>query len=177
MGRNSGENIKSAKPSYRTPATVLAAERTIRGDGIETAFVFDRKGNVLKMVKGTSNSVAIGKVPKDSVVTHNHPSNASFSPADIMTAIGLDMAEIRAVGKTYTYSLTRPKKGWGDPAKAIAEYNKASKEAKVEVDAFFYRGIAMGLDRSKGANLLLPHLEMKKFAKTMGWEYTKTRIK
>lgn len=176
MGRNAGGNLNQPKQEYKTPATVLSAERTIRGDATETAFVFDRKGNVIKMVKGTSNSVAIGKVPKDSVVTHNHPSNASFSPADIMTAMDSDMAEIRAVGKTYTYSLTRPKKGWGDPAKAIAEYNKASKEAKIEVDDFYYGGKAMGLDRSKSANLLLPHLKMKKFAKAMGWKYTKSRI-
>lgn len=53
----------------------------------------------------------------DNVLTHNHPSGASFSGADIALAVRWNLAEIRAVDaaqQRYVYSMRRPGPGW-DP--------------------------------------------------------------
>ena len=158
---------------------MLAAEHSIRGNtDYETAFIFDGDGKQLKKIKGGKKSVDIGKPPKDSIITHNHPSNVSFSVADILTATMNDVKEIRAVGKTYTYSLKRPKGGWdkvhslGVVHLVIAE---ARKMAKQSTDIYYNNG--NGTSRANSANMLLPHLTMKLVAQEMGWEYTKKRIK
>lgn len=181
MGRNSAGVISNGRNGSKgtgTPASVLAAEHGIRGNNYETAYIFDGKGKQLKKIKGDAKSVDIGIPPKDSIITHNHPSNRAFSAADILTAVTHDVKEIRAVGATYTYSLKRPKGGWevnhskGVVKLAIAEARRMAKE---QTDRYYANG--NGSSRANGANMLLPHLTMKLLAQEMGWEYTKKRIK
>lgn len=74
---------------------------------------------------------------KDCVLTHNHPRGwgfsekslgrigNSFSPADIYLAVSANLSEIRAVTPTYTFSLKRPKTGWGV---SVNELNKVINE-------------------------------------------------
>lgn len=158
---------------------MLAAEHSIRGNtDYETAFIFDGDGKQLKKIKGGKKSVDIGKPPKDSIITHNHPSNVSFSTADVITAVTHDVKEIRAVGKTYTYSLKRPKGGWEvkHPHNFIKwAMGEARRMAKEGTDQYYANG--NGESRANSANMLLPHLTMKLLAQEFGWEYTKKRIK
>ena len=81
----------------------------------ETAYVFDRSGNMLFSKIGTSQSVKFNpketKLLLDAILTHNHPitfEGASFSKMDIRTAINKGMSEIRAVGGKYGYRVKIP---------------------------------------------------------------------
>ena len=95
---------------------------------MESVHIFDPKtGKKVQSIfggtKGSANIAAGRNNSKDAVVTHKHPSGQgktgwkaignSFSGADLSTAIEFDMAEIRAVTHKYTFSMKRPKGGWG----------------------------------------------------------------
>ena len=97
-------------------------ESSIRGLNEEHSFTLDENGNILASYVGSSARSPIG-LPKDHIVTHNHPEidangrlrpdgGGSLSRKDIMNAITMDMKEARAVTKGYTYSFKRPKNGW-----------------------------------------------------------------
>lgn len=90
----------------------------------EYGVIWRPAGQVLKSV-GTREdelefefeSRAHAKKFKDGIISHNHPSGASFSHADLKIAAFLDLKEIRAFGTTpdgkrYLYSLKRPENGW-----------------------------------------------------------------
>ena len=51
---------------------------------------------------------------KGMIVTHNHPSGASLSMPDVRLAMRLQMAEMRAVGKLYRYSIKPGPGGWSE---------------------------------------------------------------
>lgn len=88
-----------------------AAESKIYKDKVETATLLDRKGNT---IFSHSNNAAnyVQFTPEQLVkmkganLTHNHPSNSTFSGEDIslLTASGLN--SIRATGKDRTYQLS-----------------------------------------------------------------------
>ena len=89
----------------------------------EMGMVTDYNGNVIAEVTGEKSSVSVykgmsreqmGALTKagDTVLTHNHPSGSSFSPADILNSMSMNRAECRAVGTEYTYVLQRPKNGY-----------------------------------------------------------------
>lgn len=86
--------------------------RKIYKDNVETAVLFDSRGNVLfRESSGASNYVKFSKEQlskmKGATLTHNHPSSSTFSPADvsIMTEQGLNV--IRATGTSKTYQLKK----------------------------------------------------------------------
>lgn len=92
-------------------------EAKIRNLKTERAYVFDKNGKELaRSARGSANKTKI-TMYKDSIVTHNHPYSKGLgtslagriwvplSGADIYAAIDRNVAEIRAVTGTYTYSL------------------------------------------------------------------------
>lgn len=178
-GGGGGGTTKSTPSKSQKAAAVQAkiatAEAGIRNNRYETAIVFSRSGKEIKRVGGQKSSVVVGDIPENSILTHNHPSNSSFSSADIKTSVKSNVSEIRAVGRTYTYSLKRPKGGWNlSPADAEWCYKEAGRRARKEVDAYYYRNPSK---RAAAANLLLAHYQMKIFAQITGWKYTKQHIR
>jgi hypothetical protein len=98
---------------------IVEKEKLIANLPHERAYVFDAAGTVLLEKDGGKGSVSFDAselaLMKDAVLTHNHPTaGGSFSPEDIHLAAKYDMAEIRAVGKTYRHSASRPVLGWSE---------------------------------------------------------------
>jgi len=91
--------------------SILRDENKIRGQSTETGIFYDTDGNRLlskntghtHMVQFTWDDLA--KVD-NTIFTHNHPSNASFSPDDIKFMIRNNLQEIRAVTRQGTYSMS-----------------------------------------------------------------------
>ena len=163
-----------------TPATILVGEASIRSNSFETAIVYGANGNLISSTKGQAHSVSVGYIPKDSIVTHNHPSGASFSKNDLITASNVNLTEIRAVGKKYTYSVKRNGADWGERGKFIRAYSNAEIRTRYKLEDYIRRG-AMISDaerqkRIRDANMLHSHLIMKSVAGEMGWEYRKASV-
>lgn len=112
-----GYRLSSASKKY-SDAALRQTERQLasRPDKVEHLIGLDADGNVLfkqegeeNMVRPTARQVSqmIG-AGGTAVVTHNHPSGKSFSTQDIIAMLAGNLAEIRAVGKEWTYSLSDP---------------------------------------------------------------------
>lgn len=134
---------------------------------------------------------------KDTVITHNHPTvikgikqatsiGSSLSGPDLRTAVGYNAAEIRAVSGQYTYSLRRPKGGWGgiNPNEVhdyyMKHYNKYANENfghRDKVGRSTKESNDIFMTRHQRANTLSTHQAMKEVAKKFGLEYTRKRTK
>lgn len=116
MGKDSGGNRKQGRAGAGTLAGV---EAKIKNSDVEHLYIFGADGSLLGSTVGTSDEVDTAGLPpgiqlKDAVVTHNHPMAGrenlyeyapSLSQGDVNQAIKDGVAEIRAVGDRYTYSL------------------------------------------------------------------------
>lgn len=175
---NNSQRITRSNWNSFTNANILAAEQSIRANNYETAFEFDSDGNLLQTSKGGSGSVAMGVLKPNSIVTHNHPSGASFSKTDVMTSFNANLSEIRAVGTKRTYSLKRGKEGWGDRSKLIPAISRAEIRTREKLTMHIRRGAAISEKEQKvrirQANELHWHLVWKAVAKEMGYEYRKS---
>lgn len=170
---------------------VLAAERKIRTNKIESAHIFNPKtGEKLQSIFGgkkSSVNISSGKTNcKNAVVTHNHPGGLgktgigaignSFSSADLVMAIEYDMAEIRAVTPTYTFSMKRPSDGW---KVSVADFKLAYKQVNDRVHREFQSYIDAAEDsadrsrRIERCNASHYHEVAKRVAKLYGWDYSK----
>jgi len=93
-----------------------AIETRIAEEAVERVVAVDALGQLIVDEVGTENGVDIGphlNRMRDLVVTHNHPSGASFSPEDFANFGALaNSAEFRAVGPGGLYRMTRPPDGW-----------------------------------------------------------------
>jgi SPP1 gp7 family putative phage head morphogenesis protein len=92
-------------------------ERKYVNKNREYGAIFDPDGNLLMHKKGKKSSVPLENsdinLLKDNIFTHNHPSNGSFSFADVSVAMKYDVAEMRAAGEGgRTYVMQRPASGW-----------------------------------------------------------------
>lgn len=176
-------------------------EASIRNDLTESIYAFDKNGKLISSNSaGTNHNVAIpkGYNYKDAVFTHNHPGSGlgnniagrigrSFSGNDLAVAITHDAAEIRAVTKNYTYSLKRPKNGWG--ISSSKEVLKIANSIKRRHDGVFnreYSRIMPKLNRgeitSEYANQALDRADvagingvLRGVAKKYGWSYTRKK--
>lgn len=93
-------------------ATVKSEEKKIFNQSFETAVVIDRRGNVIfRESSGASNFVKFSEEQlskmKGATLTHNHPSNSTFSFADVNLMAIQELKVIRATGKKRTYQLER----------------------------------------------------------------------
>ncbi len=127
----------NAGHSRALDVALAKTESKIRILTTERLYAFDKNGKeIAHSSSGTKNSTSLPSSVniKDAILTHNHPGagldkttvagriGRSFSGTDIATAIGGNAAEMRAVTGTYTYSIKRPKNGWG-----VADAKKAKK--------------------------------------------------
>ncbi|CAA9316316.1 MAG: hypothetical protein AVDCRST_MAG68-1582 [uncultured Gemmatimonadetes bacterium] len=104
-------------------------------------------------------------VLRDTIVTHNHPGGRSFSEDDIITAVELDLFELRAVSRVFTYRLRRPERGWGKHA--VDELQSAFDEVYRIIDQL----IASGVITQQLADGMAHHELAKRFAARVGAQY------
>ncbi len=181
-------------------------DRIRLNDSFEMGTVYDEQGNVIfNNNRGTDGSVYLGDNTANMIVTHSHPGEEvngiirqalSFSPDDMFLAARDNEKEMRAVTRHYTYSLKRPKKGWGIDSTNRGYVQDSSgnwvdnadvrrmKRVYEESDAAVHARITAYANKYKGgrhaawerATKVYLHILNKEFAKRMGWEYTKTRV-
>ena len=174
--------------------SLASIESSIRGMPFENSAIIDNNGNIIEKNLGERKRVgydailAIGKT-----VTHNHPSGQSFSQKDIIGAVQSNLSEVRVVTKGYTYSMKPGKNGWGvdnsgqkgvllngvrfngarlKPTSQMLKVQKAYSAASAKVEKAIKGSSNPGRYQSIKA-----HLINKEFAKTMGYSYTKTKVK
>jgi SPP1 gp7 family putative phage head morphogenesis protein len=100
------------------------------GDRVLFGKTWNRAASKIEHTSGTPKGVEIPTADhpalRGSVMTHNHPSGAPFSPSDLRFAGQVDLYEIRAVGAVNTFSAIRPPGGWDLDAleSAVAGFEK-----------------------------------------------------
>lgn len=170
-GGNIGNNGINAK--------IASAEAAIRNNNFETAMFFDVNGNLLKTVKGGESEVKLGKGIPGSILTHNHPGvGVSFSNNDLIYAAKHGLKEIRATGKSYTFS-AKPNVTSENPMmtaiRVQSAWNRHYAAVKSELkQSYTKHGRKYSEDQ---INLVGYHLVSKRVAKELGWEYTRTKTK
>lgn len=110
-------------------------ENKIYKNMVEHASLLDNRGNVIfEKSDNSTNAVqfTIEQLKKmDGMnLTHNHPSNSTFSAEDISVLTNWKLKSIRAVGKERAYQLTRAKGAQirSDFAKDFHQAQKANKK-------------------------------------------------
>lgn len=183
---------------------VSQLEAKIRNRRTEKGYIIGADGQIIsESVKGTRNKAKFNvsdlRHAKDAVLTHNHPGTGlydtlagrignPFSQADIELATQYNMKEIRAVTKTYTYSIRRPKGGWGDPQKIKSVISSMHRNAKRGYDEYTTKPIAEFLttrssqaqQRLKEAhdrgNVGVQWSNLRKVVKELGWTLTRRKV-
>lgn len=188
MAKTSG-GIRNNYHSNNLRKALKSTEGSIRRNKYESAVVYDTKGRIILKNKGDYKSVSftdedIAKMA-NSIFTHNHPSalgkkgikaiGNSFSWQDLNIMVKGNVREMRAVTPTYTFTIKRPKNGWGISHNKIEpSFNKIKRS--VDKDMIKYlndRGWSeTALAR---ANTLAYHKINKLMAKKYGWEYSKRK--
>lgn len=122
----SDEDVVFESRSYRN--AIATEEKKIYKDDVETAVILDRNGNVVFRASSEAKNFVrftpdqLEKM-KGNVLTHNHPSNSTFSSEDVSLMAACDLNAIRATGKKKTYQLSRKSGARGND---LAEDYKAA---------------------------------------------------
>ena len=107
---------------------------------------------------------------KGGILTHNHPENTTFSPADIYMLKRAQLSEIRAATKGGTYML-RPPAVWDErfnsKQKIWDEYSKLEKE----IEPGFHSQYKSGEITIEQYNQRFQHEILKKLSEKFGLEY------
>ena len=181
--------------------TVNKVESQIRNRKTEKGYVIGDDGKIIgESVSSSSNKTRfrIADLKKDSIVTHNHPTEGKhsglygtmagrigvpFSMQDVKIAVQHNLKEIRAVTPTYTWSLRRPKGGWGnykDIERALSVQHIRNSLNSHDYD-IKQRGFRTPVQRQKEvvdrANVVVQYQGMKALAKQFGWEFTRRKVK
>lgn len=201
MGRNSGGNtsgnsskgsaikIGETEKGYtkKMAKNILGMEKKYRNNKDETLHVFSPKGDIIASVGGKGAQVKFNakNVPANSILTHNHPRSIgkkginaignSFSRDDIISAVVTNAKEMRAVTPTYTFSVKRPKNGWGGtPEEIYKAYNAANQAMRKKNKNYLAKQgwSDVSVDRANATHF---HDVMKVMAKKFGWDYSKKR--
>jgi len=149
---------------------IIGFEKSIMNEALEHGQFISKEGELIgETIVGTETSInlsAYKELAKDTIFTHNHPSNGVFSLEDLETAAGFNMAEIRAVCPNgTTYSITRGVEGW--TPKTFNELKDIDAVAKIEIknDPLFQKLLQEG--NTNAINDML----FEKLAKVIGGEY------
>ena len=179
--------------SHELARAVLETEAKRRNERWEYATVIDGDGNeVLSKTSYHPNHVEL--TPKEAaklennIFTHNHPEDpgnnmwwkaigSPFSPADIVAAVQTNAREIRAVTPNYTFSLKRPKGGWGVSSSEV-QRTLTDLMAAYQIRDIPYelgKGPDKMRERSSRAQIVRPHQALRELSKRWGWDYTKKK--
>lgn len=150
--------------------SITFVENLLKGNDYESLGAFDDTGKLTYFQKGAKHYVMYdGRAVADKIVTHNHPSGGSFSHQDIEGMVSNNMKEMRITAKEFTYSMKRPKGGWGATGKnagamaqhfhdkALATF-KQQKTGNIAADRKLWIGLS-----TKAT---------KQLAKYYGWDFT-----
>lgn len=186
-GGSSGSSMGATEKGYtaKMVKNIVGIEQKYRRNKDETLHVFNSEGDIVSSIGGKGAQVKSDskKIPRNSILTHNHPLSPSargigrignsFSSDDIRSAIMVNAKELRAVTPTYTFSIKRPKGGWRVSADKAT---RAFAYANMIVTNQMYKY----LDQTKWnessiarANVIHSHKVMKILAKKFGWDYSK----
>lgn len=173
VGERSHVTIEGTTP--KSVQTLDDAERLIRGYNTEYAYAFNDRGK--RTLFKTSDAVDYVDLTekqvralRDKTFTHNHPSDRSFSSADLAVAAGGNVREMRAVGKGWTHSITRPASGWPSPNELTDAYASADREVFNKFNAQISRG-AITVEDAEAHHA---HEVMNVVARKLNLSYTRT---
>lgn len=188
-GGSSGVSKGATEKGYTSKMVknILGMEQKYRSNKDETLHVFSPSGNIIRSFggKGAKAEYDKNKIPAGSILTHNHPLSLgqtgirsignSFSVQDIYSAVNVNAREIRAVTPRYTFSVKRPKGGWGGSAKSVGEaFQKASSEVRSELTSYLKKTDWSDASVAR-AEVTHFHKVMQKMAKKYGWDYSKKK--
>lgn len=167
---------------------IVGIEQEYRLNKDETIHIFTPDGDLIKSIGGKGASVRgnIYDIPEGAILTHNHPRSLgskgilrignSFSDTDLYTMVARNAKEMRAVTPTYTFSMKRPKNGWGVKSKTqlVRAYKKAYREVDYELRSYLHKH-KYSQEAFDRANSIFYHKVNTKVAKKFGWIYTKKK--
>ena len=185
------KNILNTVGNEKTTRKVTAIENEIRmNKNHETGIVVDKNGKVIVDKRGEAFQVQFTDseclLMKDNIMTHNHPRGwgqpekslgrigNSFSIEDLTLAVGNDVAEIRAVTPHYTFSMKRPKSGWGVTVKELKMVYMAN---NLKLRNQFMKRINKNTLTPSQANATHFHLLARQIAKQYNWTYEKKKTR
>lgn len=218
-GERSDRNI-NAGHNRAEDVTLAKIERTnkLGINGNENMMIVDNKGKVVldtahspffkrtkKSVKSSPlGTLMVAKASKDAIITHSHPNKPkaglagaisnTLSDTDVINAVLWNAKEIRATTPTYTYSMKRPKGGWGaTPGQVHIAMGKPGGVYQMPNGSFVAKGgtglygeaIRKAADyinkhgpsesNQARVNTVYQHQAMQKLAKKFGWNYTRKK--
>lgn len=162
-------------PDASTPAraAAVAFENRVRLHEREHGAAFAADGRLILEKVGEPDSIEYddGELERmhGLVFTHNHPSGASFSVADVKLAARIGLSELRAVGPQCRYILTPGPDGWVPSSAADGAYLGALEQARRIGDDLVLR---QGL-RLASASSELMHRGWVEFARKAKIAYTR----
>lgn len=156
-------------------ASMRRIEDGIRARQTETLVALDENGLEVFRKDGTRNHVPVeieeGRlIGRAGYMTHNHPSDVSFSPGDMDFAAFYGLKEIRACSANYDHVMTPGPAGWPD-----REYLRhVVRVADREQAAIFWPQIDSGAMTLEKAQAQHWHEVWKKVAAQLKLNYTRT---
>lgn len=115
---------------------LLKSEKSLRYRDKETMEVYGPKGKFIMAKRGGTDSVRLSPLDypklKNAVVTHNHPSEGSFSYKDIRFLKNMPISELRVSTVECVYYIRKPKK-WPDDIKTSQQLESAIKKIRKEL--------------------------------------------
>jgi len=180
LSEKSDEKIKLMETtdnwSKEAKQELLKDEESLSHREKETVVVYDGSGKYLFTKRGSETEIIFtrkeGKMLKDSIITHNHPSGASFSIQDIKTLKASGAAELRVVGKNCVYYI-RPPKEWSEEIQNESNLEKELKKIRTDVRKHYQKLYDDG-KINKIERLLLSSEEYNRvFAEKYGFQYGK----
>jgi NAD+--asparagine ADP-ribosyltransferase len=156
--------------------TLRSIEKDIRNQSYETAAIVDSKGSILLRKDGSKDYVPFTdsevKLMRGASITHNHPSDNSFSPEDGYVLVLSGASEIRAVGKKWTHSL-KPSLGKElDPIRVKSQIGALDSMVKQK----FLREINTGKMTIQQAEADHWHEVWTEASKRIGFEYSREEL-
>lgn len=144
----------------------------------ETAVIYDAKGRYLFTKRGSEKSVEFTlneiRRMRNGVVTHNHPSGASFSVADWQLFYGAGLQELRVIGENEVYYLRRKKKFQINITKE--EFENEIKKMRKEVQSKYQKMYKDGIINKRERLLFSSDEYNQKVAERFGLEYGKEKL-
>lgn len=187
-GSSSKASRGTVKMTENQEYAVIEFEKIARHQSYESIVAVDEAGDVPILKDGETNRVLFTpeevtkmRQSKGLVISHNHPSSNSFSPADITTAAKTGAKSIRIVSKKYQYELS--------PGPSVRDTNGSYEWGGLnDIELSYYRANekTYGKYRDKVQNGTLDadqagHMHsndiITSLAKKFGWSYTRKELK
>ena len=145
----------------------------------EKGLVFDGQGALIFERDGAANHVTFNRSElqgfKGMTLVHNHPNGSPFSKDDIRMAAIAELAEIRAVGEQYVYSMKTFPAGWTEywwQNRGRYSFDKIEKEVMDDLNKWYTEGVLTQAEANSTHRKY--HEIWKRFANKEGLIYERT---